>query len=281
MGFPSFRRTVRFEILPQQCRIRTPNITTAIVKGNPNVESGHFSLENVAIHRSSLNFFGKNTVPLWLSDSLCNWKRRRMETLMSTSTDDPMQKVSETIGGLAGAMTESGEHGEVVRLLMEHRGSLFAFILAVVRDYDAAEDVLQEVSVAVCEASDQFRVGTNFGAWAREIARRRILANNRAGARFPASMTDEDLRRLEAGFEKADSQASVKQRIGALRRCLDTLTDASRRILQLRFAGRFSHLEIAEQVDRKPESVRKAIYRARQALRTCIERRLHEVEGQA
>jgi RNA polymerase sigma-70 factor (ECF subfamily) len=171
-------------------------------------------------------------------------------------------------------MSESGEHGEPVRLLMEHRSSLFAFILAIVRDYDTAEDVLQEVSVAVCEASDQFRPGTNFGAWAREIARRRVLANHRAAARFPSSMTDEDLQRLEAGFERADSQASAKQRIDALRYCLETLTQAARRVLQLRFACRFSHREIAEQVDRQPESVRKSIYRSRQALRTCIERRL-------
>jgi len=178
-------------------------------------------------------------------------------------------------------MTESSGRGEVGRLLMGHRTSLFAFILAIVRDYDAAEEVLQEVSVAVCEASEQFRLGTNFGAWAREIARRRILAHNRAAARFPGSLTDEDLRRLEAGFEQADSQASAKKRIDALRRCLETLTHASRRLLQLRFAGRFSHREIAEQVDRQAESVRKAIYRSRQTLRSCIQRRLNAVEGEA
>lgn len=178
-------------------------------------------------------------------------------------------------------MTESGEHGEVVRLLMEHRSSVFAFILAIVRDYDTAEDVLQEVSVAVCEASDQFRPGTNFGAWVHEIARRRVLANHRAAARFPASMTDENLRRLEAGFERADSQASAKQRMDALRHCLQTLTQTARRLLQLRFACRCNHREIAEQVDRQPESVRKSIYRSRQALRTCIERQLSALESDA
>jgi RNA polymerase sigma-70 factor (ECF subfamily) len=177
-------------------------------------------------------------------------------------------------------MTESGGHGEVVRLLMEHRSSLFAFVLAIVRDYDTAEEVLQEVSVTVCEASDQFQPGTNFGAWTREIARRRILAHNRMVARIPASLTDEDLRRLEAGFATADSQASARERIGALRRCLETLTQASRRLLQLRFAGHCSHREIAEQVDRQPESVRRAIYRSRQALRVCIERRLSVAEGE-
>lgn len=120
-------------------------------------------------------------------------------------------------------MTKSGEPGEVVRLLIEERTSLFTFILAIVRDYYAAEDVLQEVSVAVCESSDQFQPGTNFGAWAREIARRRMLASRRAALRFPAALTDDNLPRLEAAFEQVDSQVSTKQRIGALRRCLEML----------------------------------------------------------
>ncbi|GAG03664.1 unnamed protein product, partial [marine sediment metagenome] len=44
-------------------------------------------------------------------------------------------------------MEESGHHAEVVRLLMERRNSLFAYILAVVRDYHVTEDIIQEVSM--------------------------------------------------------------------------------------------------------------------------------------
>ncbi len=171
-------------------------------------------------------------------------------------------------------MTDFSQHNEVVRLLIEHRNSLFAFILAIVRDYDKAEDVLQEVSVVVCEASHQYQPGTNFGAWVREIARRRILASNRMASRLPVGLTDEHLQLLEVGFARADSKSSGRQRVDALRHCLQTLTQTSRRLLHLRFASRFSHREIAEAVDRQPDSVRKSIYRSRQALRTCIERRL-------
>lgn len=178
-------------------------------------------------------------------------------------------------------MTESSGCSEVVRLLVEHRSSLFGFILAIVRDYNVAEDVLQEVSVAVCEASEQFRLGTDFGAWAREIARRRILAHNRVVGRLPGRLSDEAISNLEAAFGRAGERSTINERMGALRRCLHTLTPLTRRILQLRYAARFSHREIAGQVDREPESVRKAIYRSRQALRACIERRLGIAEGDA
>ncbi|MCA9068477.1 MAG: sigma-70 family RNA polymerase sigma factor [Planctomycetaceae bacterium] len=177
-------------------------------------------------------------------------------------------------------MAENSEQKEVVRLLMEQRTGLLAYILAIVRDYDLAEDVLQEVSMTVCEISDQFREGTNFGAWVREIARRRILAHNRAAARFPGNLTREELNQLDAGFESVESEASMRERLNALRRCLQTLTNLSRRLLQLRFAGRYPYREIAEQIGRQPESVRKTVYRSRQVLRTCIERRLGLVDGE-
>ena len=162
---------------------------------------------------------------------------------------------------------------EIVRLLMEHRGTLFAFIFASVRDYDVAEEILQDVSVVVCENSDSFELGTNFGAWAREIARRRILAHFRNTKRFPSPLSEEELRNLQAGFDAADD-VTAKQRMASLTKCLEVLKPFARRLLQLRYAGRFSLCEIAQQVGRQPESVRKALYRTRQTLRECIERRL-------
>ena len=71
-------------------------------------------------------------------------------------------------------MTEVDPISNVVRLLMEHRASLFSYIYTAVRDFDVAEEVFQEVSVAVCESYESFEPGTNFRAWAREIARRRV-----------------------------------------------------------------------------------------------------------
>jgi len=163
---------------------------------------------------------------------------------------------------------------ETVRLLMEHRGTLFAFIFASVRDYDVAEEVLQDVSVVVCENSESFQPGTNFGAWAREIARRRILAHYRSAKRFPNPLSEVELRNLQAGFDSVDD-VTTKLRVTSLSKCLETLKPFAKRLIQLRYAGRFSLREIGEQVDRQPESVRKALYRTRQSLRECIESRLH------
>ena len=53
----------------------------------------------------------------------------------------------------------------VVRELMKHRSNLFAFILSIVRDFNFAEEIIQEVAVVVCDQWADFKPGTNFGAW--------------------------------------------------------------------------------------------------------------------
>ncbi|MHB8900507.1 MAG: sigma-70 family RNA polymerase sigma factor [Thermoguttaceae bacterium] len=176
-------------------------------------------------------------------------------------------------------MSNDEARGRVVRLLMEHRHTLFAFIYAVVRDFDLAEEVFQEVSVAVCAGSEAFQPGTNFGAWAREIARRRILAQRRLENRFPELLSDEAILELQAGFDEVEAASGLRDRVAALQACLETLSPAARRLLELRYTARLRLAEIASQLGRQAEGVRKALYRTREVLRLCIQRRLSREEG--
>lgn len=151
---------------------------------------------------------------------------------------------------------------------------LFSFVYAIVRDFDVAEDVFQEVSVAVCESCDDFRPGSNFAAWAREIARRRVLAQQRKSGRFPGLLTEEEISQLADGFGAAEQDMPHGHRMAALRQCLETLSPAAQRLLQLRYSSGFRLGQIASQLSRQADSVRKALYRTRQTLRQCIEQRL-------
>jgi RNA polymerase sigma-70 factor (ECF subfamily) len=169
----------------------------------------------------------------------------------------------------------SPEHqSEVLRLLLEHRDSLFAYIFAIVRDFHVAEDLFQEASVAVCESAADFHLGTSFGAWAREIARRRVLAWFRRTRRADELLEALSPQLLQEAFERAEADAPGQERIDALRRCLAGMSPWLQQIIQLRFAAQMSLEQIARHLERQPESIRKALYRGRQLLRECIERRL-------
>ena len=72
--------------------------------------------------------------------------------------------------------------GQIARLMMHHRTALYGYIFACVRNHADAEDILQNVSVAVTESIDRLTSEDGFLPWAREIARRRH-ARRRARAR--------------------------------------------------------------------------------------------------
>lgn len=162
---------------------------------------------------------------------------------------------------------------EVLRLLLEHRSMLFAFVLSIARDFDRAEDVFQDVSVVVCERYAQFVPGTDFGAWVREIARRRIWSRSRSEGKLPLALPAESLDHVEAAFVRLQP-GEPEMRMKALRACLGGVAASVRRLLALRYAQGLGLERIAREEHRKPDGIRKALYRTRQTLRACIERRL-------
>lgn len=165
---------------------------------------------------------------------------------------------------------------EVLRLLIENRKSLFAFVLAMTRNLEVSEEVFQEVSLAICEHCDSFELGTNFMAWTREVARRRIAAYYRVHKRDQQILRFLESRGLEEGFVAAESRGTAQERTLALHECMKGMSPFVRRLFDLRYAAKLGLREIAARVNRQPESVRKAIYRSRIVLRTCIEGQLAE-----
>src|SRR5690606_717766 len=99
---------------------------------------------------------------------------------------------------------DAARHREVVRLLIENRTQLFGFIFAAMRDYHAAEEVMQNVAVIVCEKASQYQPGSSFRAWVREIARRQVLQYSRQNNRTPFAVAPTDLDYLATAFDEMD-----------------------------------------------------------------------------
>jgi len=166
------------------------------------------------------------------------------------------------------------DQAQMAQLLMKHRTALYAFIFAGVRNHVDAEDVLQNVSLAVVESYEQLRDNSGFLPWALEIARRRMLKHYRQSQRVQV-LDPELLSQLAeaAGRIEEERPASVHQ--AALQTCLDGLPSNSRELIRLRYDG--SHRDVsqlAERYERTVQSIYAQIKRIKVALRECVERRL-------
>jgi RNA polymerase sigma-70 factor (ECF subfamily) len=159
---------------------------------------------------------------------------------------------------------------EISSLLLRHRHGLLAYLHAAVRDTHTAEDLFQEVSlVAVRQAAD-YVPGTNFSAWARAIARLKLLEQLRR--RSPGLLSLELLDGLERDFAALEAEGDLDGRKDALRRCLEKLGARARDVLALRYHEGLSAEAIAARTRRSRAAVNSLLQRLRETLRACADR---------
>jgi RNA polymerase sigma-70 factor (ECF subfamily) len=164
--------------------------------------------------------------------------------------------------------------GQVARLLMHHRTALYGYIFACVRNHADAEDILQNVSVAVTESIGNLADEKGFLPWAREIARRRVLAHRRL-ARREQPLDPELLARLAEAAERVEQHVPASDQRAALLACLEALPGHSRRLIAMRYDGSVAGMsELARKFGRTIQAIYAQVKRIKTALRECVERRL-------
>jgi RNA polymerase sigma-70 factor (ECF subfamily) len=171
------------------------------------------------------------------------------------------------------ADTAPATHGEVARLLIKHHTALYVYIFACVRSHHDAEDILQNVSVVVMESLDDLRDVDGFLPWAREIARRCVLAHWRK-ARRERPLDPELLRTLAEAADDLEREGASDEHSEALMACLEGLPPDSRRLIARRYDGATDVGGLARQLGRTVQSVYAQLKRIKAALRDCVRRRL-------
>lgn len=161
---------------------------------------------------------------------------------------------------------------EIQRLFLQHASVLWGFIFGMLGDRHAADDVLQEVFLTGIERARDFRPGTSFTAWTREIARRKVFETRRKAA-HGLMLSDEALAVLADDNEVLDDPwANHRQ---ALEARIKELAPRARELVELRYSPDWPDLNlIAARVSWTVGAVKVALSRARVALRECVERRL-------
>ncbi len=176
-------------------------------------------------------------------------------------------------------MSDAGHQAEAAQLLMQHRTALYGYIYACVRNHADAEDILQTVSVAVMQSFAQLQSPSGFLPWAREIARRRVLAHRRVGKREQA-FDPELVQRLAEAAETLDRAQPATAHHAALLACLESLPPETRHLITLRYDDSIAGAEeLATRFGRSVQAIYAQIKRTKMALRACVERRLALEDG--
>ncbi len=173
-------------------------------------------------------------------------------------------------------MKESPSSELCIRLMTEHQGRLFGYLMTLLGNVHDARDVLQETNLVVWRKFEDYEPGTDFGAWARKCAYFQALAYLRDKKR-DQHLFDEEL--LEQLADDPAPQDDPEARHLALRDCLAQLPDAQRHLIANRYTLGDAVRDLAAQAGRSESAIKMQLMRIRQRLLKCVESKLVE-EGQ-
>lgn len=159
-----------------------------------------------------------------------------------------------------------------VRLLMEHRHRIYAFISKQLINPADVEDVFQRTSVVLWKKMQQFDHDGSFFHWACGIAFHEVL-NFLKTQRRSKLQFDSELVHLLAE-EAAEEEQLTESRLAALRHCMTSLSDRQQQIVRRCYLGTESITDIAEGLRRERTALYKQLARLKQKLLGCIQQRV-------
>jgi RNA polymerase sigma-70 factor (ECF subfamily) len=168
--------------------------------------------------------------------------------------------------------SETESRKRLVSLMTRHQRQIFSYIYTLVPHRHDAEDLLQETSLVVCEKFGEFREGTDFVAWACQIAYWRIRYSRQRFARSKVVFNQEI---VDAIAQTAATLAGeLDSRHEALGNCLQKLPARDRELVLTRYESGSSVEEAAQRSGRTLQTAYKALARLRKLLLDCVSNQL-------
>lgn len=168
-----------------------------------------------------------------------------------------------------------------IEFVRENHAGLRAFVRSIGVDPLWVDDIAQEAFIIAYERMDEFDPTRDFGAWVRGIARNLVINERRKNARRKRILSDNLTDVLVASSsaveeEKEELGDRGRAKMVALQHCLAEMPEKSRHLVKARYEDNVSAPDIAEHLNMKAAAVRKALERARAALRKCMEQQMQD-----
>jgi len=169
---------------------------------------------------------------------------------------------------------DAAQQAEFVSQIARHQAVLHAFIISLMPGMDGVDDVLQETNIVLWEKRSAFKLGTNFQAWACQIARYKVMSHRRKLANLGHQAFDDELATLLAEECEATPD-ELDSRMQALNKCISRLSSKEREMVEHRYFKEEPLEDFARQYGHSVESIRVMLFRIRAGLKKCITSEIH------
>ena len=159
-----------------------------------------------------------------------------------------------------------------VQLITQYQQRVHLFILSLVPNRTDAEEILQETNLVLWRKFDDFRPGSDFRAWAFQVAYNKVKSfqerHGRDRLRFGECVMD------RLATIAASTPEGVPASLEILQLCKGQLNSQDHDLIERRYEPGATTASVAAEVGRSTAAVYKAVVRIRRALYECIRRSL-------
>ncbi len=166
---------------------------------------------------------------------------------------------------------KAGDREAFSALVEKYHRPLLNFIYHLLGNPSMVEDVGQEVFLSAYQSLGRFdpERGTPFSAWLFTIARNKVYSEIRKKRPF---LSLEDFFHLPGRGNNPEENLLEKERVEAIRECLNILPENHRRALMKHLEG-FAQIEQARRDKIPAGTVKARFFRTKQVLRLILEKR--------
>ena len=165
-------------------------------------------------------------------------------------------------------MLDPSQTAEYVRLWTLHGQRIYAYLVTLTTNDADAEEIYQEVGMTLWEKFDQFTPGSNFQAWARQIALNKVRSFRQLRRHATMLCSPEFLDAIDQTI--AEDAGTLDAQHKALADCFNKLSPKHQDLIEQRYQPGATPSSVAGKTGRSVKAIYEALRRIHNALFDCV-----------
>ncbi|MCK6440136.1 MAG: RNA polymerase sigma factor [Planctomycetes bacterium] len=158
-------------------------------------------------------------------------------------------------------------------IIAAHQADVWRYLRVLGCEPATADDLTQETFLTILRKPFEYRSAGEMKAYLRTVAKNRFLMALRAQRVRRAAMSEDELTQAWERVAGADDER-YDSYLDALRLCMETIEPRMKESLEMQHSGHAPMKNIAEHLGTSIGNAKTMLYRARLALRACIEKKV-------
>lgn len=168
-----------------------------------------------------------------------------------------------------------------MKLLVAHQQLIRAYVISLMPGAPEVDDVIQNTAEILWKKRATFKLGTNFKAWALTTARFQVMAQQQRMHAERRAPLDDDVLNLISDLSAEMEVKETNRQLEDLQECLSLLTIRDQELVLHRYWKKAGLADYARESGRSIGALKVALYRIRDCLRGCLDRKAELREGRA